>query len=228
MAVVSRSTGNEGEVEVAFGDFERSTAQILRTQDLAGWRNDSPPPNPDDYVRGAVAGLHSRGLFDLQSGIQLAITGDVPIGLGFSSSAALCVALTLSLSRKLLETRDIVLIAQEAEHRAGTPCGTMDQSASVAGGFILFDSETVTFEQLQPSLDDLAFVVADSGVSRSLGASSYPTRVKESQIGLESLATSSIVRFRTSRNLASKTCLHSRSSTKQRCRRSYSAESGIS
>src|SRR5215211_781622 len=60
----------------------------------------------------------------------------------------------------------------------------MVQLASVAGGFILFDSGSVIFEQLEPSLGDLAFAIADSGVSRSLGASSYPTRVQESQEGL--------------------------------------------
>jgi galactokinase len=185
VAVVSRTSGNDGLIEVAFGDFEGPTVVVLRREDLVDWRNDTPPPKPEDYVRGAVAAVHSRGLFDLQTGMQHAISGDVPIGLGLSSSAALCVALTLSLSSKPLEKRELVLIAQEAEHRAGTPCGTMDQSASAAGGFILFDSETVTFEQLQPSLGDLALAVADSGVSRSLGASSYPIRVKESQIGLK-------------------------------------------
>jgi galactokinase len=90
----------------------------------------------------------------------------------------------LCLTEQKLSNRDVVLLAQEAEHRAGTPCGTMDQSASVAGGFILFDASSVRFEVLNPSLSDFAFAVADSGVSRSLGESSYPVRVAESKDAL--------------------------------------------
>ena len=75
--------------------------------------------------------------------------------------------------------KETVLLAQAAEHRAGTPCGTMDQSASVAGGVIRYDGATLTVEQLQPDLGDFVFAVADSAVDRSLGASAYPTRVQE-------------------------------------------------
>jgi galactokinase len=184
VAVASSFSNRSGSIEVIFGDLDDDEPQLLDTLELEDWRNAYSPPEPLDYVRGAIAALHLRGFLDLHAGLQLAIAGDVPIGLGLSSSAALCVALSMVLSKTKLDDRDLVLIAQEAEHRAGTPCGTMDQSASVAGGFILFDSSTVTFEQLNPSLDELAFAVADSGVSRSLGTSSYPTRVKESQEGL--------------------------------------------
>jgi galactokinase len=61
----------------------------------------------------------------------------------------------------------------------------MDQSASVAGGCILFDASDVSFERLSPELGDNVFAVADSGVSRSLGQSSYPIRVAESKEALE-------------------------------------------
>jgi galactokinase len=177
-------TRHDRTLEVVFADTPEQKPQPLTVRDLINWRNEGSPPEPIDYVRGTVAALMARDSIEWDAGVQIAISGDVPIGLGLSSSAALCVALALALSAKNLEKRELVLVAQEAEHRAGTPCGTMDQSASVAGGFILFNSSNVTFEQLKPSLDKLSFAIADSGVSRSLGASSYPTRVKESQEGL--------------------------------------------
>jgi galactokinase len=90
------------------------------------------------------------------------------------------VALTLSFTEDQPAFNDLVLIAQEAEHRAGTPCGTMDQSASAAGGVILFEGATGEVRRLDPDLGDLVFVVADSGIERALGSSSYPVRVKES------------------------------------------------
>jgi galactokinase len=60
----------------------------------------------------------------------------------------------------------------------------MDQSASVAGGFLLYDGSDVTFEKLEPDLGENIFAVADSGVSRSLAQSSYPIRVAESREAL--------------------------------------------
>src|SRR4051794_36844798 len=55
VTVASRTTGSQGQIAFAFGDFGDSTAQVLQAQDFAEWRNDSSPPKPEDYVRGAVA-----------------------------------------------------------------------------------------------------------------------------------------------------------------------------
>lgn len=151
---------------------------------LADWRNLQPPPGPHDYVRGVIASQLAHEPGQLRTGARVAVAGDVPIGFGLSSSAALCVALSLALHKGEREDRDLVLRAQEAEHRAGTPCGTMDQSASVGGGIIQYDGSTTTFQRLHPDLGDLVFAVADSGVHRSLGESSYPTRVAESAAAL--------------------------------------------
>ncbi len=138
----------------------------------------SSPPQTAEYVRGVIAELAARGQPPI-AGAAIAIAGDVPLGFGVSSSAALCVSLTLALSGRRMEDREVVLIAQAAEHRAGSPCGTMDQSASVAGGVIDFDGSTLQVAALSPQLGDYVFAVADSGVSRSLGTSSYPARVAE-------------------------------------------------
>jgi galactokinase len=135
-------------------------------------------------VRGVIAGVLDRPAVALRAPTQIAFAGDVPIGFGVSSSAALCVGLALALTANTLPPKELVLLAQEGEHRAGTPCGTMDQSASVAGGIIRFDGATLDCEQLTPNLGGLVFAVADSGVKRSLGASSYPIRVKESAAAL--------------------------------------------
>jgi galactokinase len=159
----------------------------LDARALAGWRNASPPPESLDYVRGLLAGLQAPERASLRPRLpaSIAIAGDVPIGFGVSSSAALCVSLALALADGFSGPEEIVLLAQEAEHRAGTPCGTMDQSASASGGVIAFDGATLAVERLSPSLGDLVFAVADSGVERSLSTSSYPLRVAESRQALE-------------------------------------------
>jgi galactokinase len=151
---------------------------------LADWRNDTQPPRPHDYLRGVIAAIQARPRYGLRRPTLVSFAGDVPIGFGLSSSAALCVSLGLVLAEPEPDFKDLVLLAQEAEHRAGTPCGTMDQSASISGGVIELDTASLEVSHLTPALGDLVFAVADSGVDRSLGTSSYPTRVEESRRAL--------------------------------------------
>jgi galactokinase len=166
-------------VEAVFADVEPVTSVQIALEATRDWRNPGRDQSPADYLSGTVAAALTRGA-SIPFGLRIAVAGDVPLGLGLSSSAALCVALALLADRPAPQGRDLVLRAQEAEHRAGTPCGTMDQSASVAGRVILFDGATLAFERLEPDLERFAFAVLDSGVSRSLAHSSYGRRVAES------------------------------------------------
>ncbi len=172
------------DVAVAAADAPEAGVGRFEAEALRNWRNPEHPPDTFAYVRGLVAGAAERPGLSLRRPSTLAIAGDVPLGFGLSSSAALCVGLALALVEPRPADPDLVLLAQEAEHRAGTPCGTMDQSASVAGGVIRYDGATLAVERLSPDLGDLVFVVADSGVERSLGTSSYPARVEESRAAL--------------------------------------------
>lgn len=185
VVAASGELGGAGSVRVVAADMPDKPVESLAAEPLVGWRNPDPPPRPFDYVRGTVAGLAQRPALHRRLPASIAVAGDVPIGFGVSSSAALCVGLALALAEEFAGPEEIVLLAQEAEHRAGTPCGTMDQSASVAGGAIAFDGATLGVERLHPSLGDLVFALAGSGVERSLGSSSYPRRVAESREALE-------------------------------------------
>jgi galactokinase len=187
VVAIAREPGREQTVRAIAADAPDEAMATLDADALAGWRNPSPPPRSLDYVRGLLAGLQARERSSLRPRLpaSIAIAGDVPIGFGISSSAALCVSLALALADGFSGPEEVVLLAQEAEHRAGTPCGTMDQSASISGGVIAFDGATLGVERLSPRLGDLVFAVADSGVKRSLGSSSYPLRVEESRQALE-------------------------------------------
>jgi len=185
MVVLVEDGAGEPAIETVAADIAGRPRAMLNPATLHDWRNQSPPPGPFDYVRGTIAGVLARPDLALRAPARLAFAGDVPIGFGLSSSAALCVGLALALTREPPPPKETVLLAQEAEHRAGTPCGSMDQSASVAGGVIRYDGATLAIEQLHPNLGGLVFAVADSGVERALGASSYPLRVAESARALE-------------------------------------------
>jgi galactokinase len=187
VVAVAKEPGREQTVRAVAADAPEEAMAMLDAGALAGWRNASPPPQSLDYLRGLLSGLQAPERSSLRPRLpaSIAIAGDVPIGFGVSSSAALCVSLALALGDGFSGPEEIVLLAQEAEHRAGTPCGTMDQSASVSGGVIAFDGATLGVERLSPPLGDLVFALTDSGVERSLSTSSYPRRVAESQQALE-------------------------------------------
>ncbi len=139
--------------------------------------------SPANYLAGIVVALGEADI-SLRSGMDIVVSGDVPVGFGMSSSAALCVSLTMLLADAELSDREVVNIARRAEHLTGAPVGAMDQSASVAGGVILFDGATGDVEQIQPDLGDHVFAVANSGVHHALSDSAYPARVRESEAAL--------------------------------------------
>lgn len=184
IVAIERAGSPTSGIRVVMADVPEGALATLDPAELEGWRNAAQPPEPVDYARGVVAAARARPGVRLVSPARLSVAGDVPIGFGLSSSAALCVALTLALHAERPDDRELVLRAQEAEHRVGTPCGTMDQSASVGGGVIRYDGTTISMDRLNPDLGELVFAVADSGVHRSLGASSYPVRVAESNEAL--------------------------------------------
>lgn len=185
--VLADTGGDPGVVAVVAADAPDLGTGVVPLA-VGDWHNPASPPRTYDYVRGLVAAAGTRPGLTLRGGSRLALAGDVPIGFGLSSSAALCVGLALVLAEERPPFADLVLLAQEAEHRAGTPCGTMDQSASVSGGVILYDGATLEITPLDPDLGKHVFVVADSGVEHALGASSYPVRVQESAAAREQAA----------------------------------------
>jgi galactokinase len=159
---------------------------------VGDWHATADDAGPGVYVKGIIAALNARGI-PFRRGVTLAMAGDIPPGFGMSSSAAFCLATILALTDAAIPPREMVAIARDAEHRAGSPVGAMDQSASVAGGVILFDGTDASYTTIDPDLEDYVFAVADSGVDRALRTSSYGTRVRESNEALaiinEALAT---------------------------------------
>src|SRR5208283_4620721 len=82
-----------------------------------------------DYVRGVAAVMLSHGI--LVPGANLVVKGEVPIGAGLSSSAAIEVATALALlttSGLTWSRLQVAVACQRAEHEfVGTKCGIMDQ-----------------------------------------------------------------------------------------------------
>ena len=135
------------------------------------------------YVRGVARLLVEMGV--RIPGASLAIAGDVPIGAGLSSSAALEVSVAsalLALAQRTLPQLQLVELCHRAESEfAGVQCGIMDQLVSVCGAAdraVFLDCRSLEFAHL-PIPAHLRLVATDSGVRRDLRNSAYNDRVKE-------------------------------------------------
>jgi galactokinase len=141
------------------------------------------------YVAAVASELDALGRPPV--GLRGRVGSTLPAGAGLSSSAALEVALATALCAIAgfeLDDVQLVLAGQRAEERAvGVPCGVMDQAASIfgrGGHAVLLDTASLD-RRLVRLPDEIALVIADSGVRRSLEDSRYATRRRELEQALE-------------------------------------------
>ena len=145
-----------------------------------------------DYVRGVAGVLQSAG-YELR-GADLAITSDVPLGSGLSSSAALEVSTAwalLSNSQLTATPTEIAQMCQKAEHvYAETRCGIMDQFISChgrAGHALMLDCRSLKFELL-PIPSQTRLMVCNTMVKHEHASGGYNTRRRECEEGVRALA----------------------------------------
>jgi galactokinase len=132
------------------------------------------------YVAGMVWAMRRAGL--ALRGFDVAIAGDIPIGAGLSSSAAVEIAVgraACAASSIPWSAPAMARVAQQAENEfVGVSCGIMDQLASAAcedGAALLVDCRSLATRRV-PIPADAVVVVMDTGVRRSLAASEYNDR----------------------------------------------------
>lgn len=145
-----------------------------------------------NYLLGVISELQKDGIEI--GGVNVAFGGDIPIGAGLSSSAAL-EAGTLSGLNQLfglqLEKMAIVKLSQRGENRfVGMNCGIMDMFASVMGradSVVRLDCRSLTFEHFPFHAPGYSLVLCDSGVKHALVDSEYNTRRRECEEGVRLL-----------------------------------------
>lgn len=137
-----------------------------------------------NYPLGVIQILREKG-FNLERGLDFAVSGDLPLGAGLSSSAALTVSTSLAVCALIGSTpahRTLVKICQEAEHRfAGVPVGILDQGTVLHGKadeFVNIDCYEETFGTC-PIPGDVRLWVFETGLKHSLVDSLYATRRAE-------------------------------------------------
>jgi len=152
------------------------------------------PPGWAGYVAGMAWAL--RGAGHRLAGMDAAVDGNVPLGAGLSSSAALEMAVARALAELggvAWDPKLMALLGQRAENLyVGVKCGVMDQMASAAcrkGAALLLDCRSLDSEPV-PVPDEAAVVVMDTGARRELATSAYNDRRAACEAAVRAIAAS--------------------------------------
>ena len=159
---------------------------------------DAPKEQWARYVFGVCREIIKRG--GTVKGFDAVFAGNVPLGAGLSSSAALesCFAFALNdlFNGNSIDKFELAKIGQSTEHNyCGVNCGIMDQFASVFGKkdcLIRLDCRSLEYEYFPFKIDGYKLVLVDSVVKHELVDSPYNKRRESCErvakrLGLETL-----------------------------------------
>ena len=143
-----------------------------------------------NYLIGVVDQLQKNG-YEL-GGFNAVVAGDVPLGAGLSSSAAVECATVFALNELFelgLSKIEMVRLAQKAENEfVGVKCGIMDQFASMFGktdAVIQLDCQSLEYNYMPFNQEGIKIVLLDTRVKHSLASTEYNLRREECEAGVK-------------------------------------------
>jgi galactokinase len=144
------------------------------------------------YLLGMIHQFQKKG--KVMGGMDICVDGDVPLGAGMSSSAALCSAFGFVMNEWYhwgLSKMELALAGQKTEHEfAGVQCGIMDQFASLhgkAGHVIKLDCRSMDYEYIPFDFPAYKIVLINTMVSHSLAGTEYNIRRAQCEEGVSIL-----------------------------------------
>jgi len=143
-----------------------------------------------NYILGIVDQLQGMGL--TVGGFNCVFAGDIPLGAGMSSSAALENAIIFALNELFgfgLDPLTMVRHSQRSENEfVGLQCGIMDMFASMFGRkdqVIRLDCQTLDYTYFPFSAAGLRLLLLDTQVEHSLASSEYNVRRLQCEAGVK-------------------------------------------
>lgn len=177
------SKREDNTINIASYDF--GTAITSSVDHLAKTPEDWP-----DYLLGVADEIQKLG--KKIGGFDAMLTGDIPMGAGLSSSAAVECATAFGLNELFhlaIEKIDMVKLSQKAENNfVGVKCGIMDQFASMMGKkgqVIRLDCASLEYQYFPFAIDGYKILLLDTQVKHSLASSEYNARRKECEQGVK-------------------------------------------
>ena len=156
-------------------DLNESSEFSLKTEE------DKPAEGWAKYIFGVCREMIKKG--KTIPGFNIVISGDVPLGAGMSSSAALECAVGFALNDQFglgFSLQEIALMGQATEHNyVGVKCGIMDQFISCLGkegSLLRLDCRSLEYEYVPFKPSGYQLVLLNTGVSHELASSAYNKR----------------------------------------------------
>ncbi|MDR0412636.1 MAG: galactokinase [Dysgonamonadaceae bacterium] len=154
---------------------------------------DKPEAGWAKYIFGVVREMIKRG--KSIPGFDIVISGDVPLGAGMSSSAALESAVGYALNDQFrlgFTRQELATIGQATEHHyVGVKCGIMDQFASCLGkegALIRLDCRSLAYEYIPFHPKGYKLVLLNTCVTHELASSAYNKRRESCERVVEAIA----------------------------------------
>lgn len=172
--------------EIKLNDSDKVRAYAVDLDEYAEFglrEEDAPEASWARYIFGVCREIQKRG--KVIGGFDTAFSGDVPLGAGMSSSAALESTFANALNELFalnIDRFELARIGQSTEHNyCGVKCGIMDQFASIfgkAGHLMRLDCRSMEFEYFpfDPEKYGYKVVLLDSVVKHELVGSPYNDR----------------------------------------------------
>jgi len=155
-----------------YGEWDEFDLDDIRPNEQQPWAN---------YLRGVAHVLAAAG--HALRPIEGIVVGDLPLGAGLSSSAAVEVSMAMALCAAAdveIDSGELALLCQKAENEfVGVNCGIMDQFVSVHATrehALLLDCRSLDFEHVPLDSSAVRIVVCNTMVRHELGSSAYNKR----------------------------------------------------
>lgn len=179
---------------VALNNTQVCNAHAVYKNETVSFSLDDVKPTPGwiNYLLGVVNQLQERG-YNVP-GFDVVIDGDIPVGAGMSSSAAVEGGLVMALNELMglnLSRIEMALIGQKAEHTfPGVMCGIMDQFANLHGKkdqVIMLDCRSLEYKYFPFAFPDYKIVLCNTMVHHSLASSEYNVRRQQCETGVAAI-----------------------------------------
>lgn len=193
VTTVAISTRNDTQIQIlslqSSNEIQHSSLEQLAPQSGEIWTR---------YPLGVIWALMPYAKL---TGLNILIDGQVPLGAGLSSSAALEASIAIAVNALFdckLDLPALAKLTQKAENDyVGMPCGIMDQSISLmgqAGSALLLDCRDLTTENIpfEIASSNLELLIIDTQVHHSLVDGGYASRRAACERAVEKLGISSL------------------------------------